>query len=618
MERLRKNIRPPTKNIFYIACLLVLASVFLYQAFYFAHSLPSRVDEGSFMIKGYYFVSGEYRPFEDYGPWTNNMPLAYLIPGIPQVLFGPGLRTGRYFAAFCAALTLVGVWLVISRLTNRWWALAGVAAFAVNPAWVATNVQAVSQPLAACLTTWMLVLLFGEKRSNLHIAGAAVLSAAATLTRQNMVFLMPFVVLFVWWRDGFKRALLAFTCAAAPFITVHAIYYPKIMQLWYSWFPKGLKNILGVGTVGGGGKQVWRPDGTTIDRITAFFLATRYYFLIAAGFLLPFPFAIQKKKWQNEEDWKRAISLTILFTFMTILHGWASLTKNYCIFCFPNYLAFFIPSGLLLAVLLLHNVFTRKIRIPILFQIVLLLAMCAGVFLASRETVGRLLLDMKVPRIRAGRFVGGVTEVWELFRNRFGWEYDRSLLLLPPVFGALFLVVWVIFNALFCKLFNKKLWQVLLVSTLILGLVLTPTNLLGGYSAENPCGGDVIAAYELLGAQLKERVPAGASVYWGAGSIVTPMVYITDRGIQPLQLNGVYPKRIGGDRDALERSGYYNQESIRDWMDSSEFILLQIKNINETWAQYLNPEDFDEYAPTGPIDPCDPNTSIQIYRRKAE
>jgi hypothetical protein len=94
------------------------------------------------------------------------------------------------------------------------------------------------------------------------------------------------------------------------------------------------------------------------------------------------------------------------------------------------------------------------------------------------------------------------------------------------------------------------------------------------------------------------------------------MLYILDTEIQPLQLNGVYPKRIGGDRDLLEKNGYYNAESQEDWRDSSEFILLLSRNMVDFWKNYLDPSLFDEYDSTDPIDPCEPNSSIQIFRRK--
>jgi hypothetical protein len=38
--------------------------------------------------------------------------------------------------------------------------------------------------------------------------------------------------------------------------------------------------------------------------------------------------------------------------------------------------------------------------------------------------------------------------------------------------------------------------------------------------------------------------------------------------------------------------------------------------VNDFWRDYLDPELFNEYQPTSPLDPCDPNSFIRIYRRK--
>ena len=105
-------------------------------------------------------------------------------------------------------------------------------------------------------------------------------------------------------------------------------------------------------------------------------------------------------------------------------------------------------------------------------------------------------------------------------------------------------------------------------------------------------------------------------IYWGSGSVVTPLLYIADKQVQPLQLNGIYPKREGGDRDELEKNGYYNAESVRDWRENADYILVQHVNMGEFWGNYLDPELFDELTPTAPIDPCEPLSVIKIFRRK--
>src|SRR5512143_3889983 len=94
--RLREGTQWPA----WLAGLLALVGMLTYAglALWFAHTSASNLDEGSYLYKGYLFASGQYHPFELYGPQTNKAPLAFLIPGYAESIFGPGLRTGRYVA----------------------------------------------------------------------------------------------------------------------------------------------------------------------------------------------------------------------------------------------------------------------------------------------------------------------------------------------------------------------------------------------------------------------------------------------------------------------------------------------------------------------------------------
>ena len=86
----------------WLAGLLTAAAFALYfiQAVIYAHSMDVTMDEGTYLMKGLLFIKGIYRPFQEFGPITNKMPLSYLIPGAAQAVFGPGLRTGEGAVAF--------------------------------------------------------------------------------------------------------------------------------------------------------------------------------------------------------------------------------------------------------------------------------------------------------------------------------------------------------------------------------------------------------------------------------------------------------------------------------------------------------------------------------------
>lgn len=125
-------------------------------------------------FKGLLFATGQFTPFQDFGVWTNHMPLAFLIPGQIQEWFGAGLRTGRYFSIFLSILMLIGLWLTVKGLSGKWWAAGAIWAYALNPAAVKLYTIAISQAIIACMFVWMLFFCLGKEKRiwQLIIAGA--------------------------------------------------------------------------------------------------------------------------------------------------------------------------------------------------------------------------------------------------------------------------------------------------------------------------------------------------------------------------------------------------------------------------------------------------------------
>ena len=608
-------------RVLYWVILLIVVTAFLVQAVIYAHQIPSRVDEGSFLIKGYYYVKGIFQPFQDYGPWTNNMPLAYYIPGLAQAAFGPGLKTGRYFAIFVAFLMLLAVWLLLKRLKGKWWALAGVLFFALNPALIKTYVQAVSQVIVACLLAWSLFFLIGEKRSLAQIGMGAFFCALCTLTRQNMVFMMVFAVLYAWFLFGKKAGWVALLCAGLPFLLMHVIFYPRIISLWASWMPGFVLRLIHYQAISSGDvEQVWSPDIGLLTRLTSFFTTVRYYFIPLIGVLLCLILLPRREAWKSDHERKTVLYLGILFVIMFLMHAWASLGKNYCVYCLPNYLAFFIPIGVLMAVILLSNLFNMKPRVGMFWALLISLFFIPGAFLGSLETVGRWVMGLPVPRFKGGKIVGGSTEVWKLFSNRFGFSFDQLLPFIAVAFGILITLFFLLLAWLAFRRFSRKSGMAagnfILSALIVLALICMPSPLLADMRTTNTCGGDVLNAYEKVGAELNERIPAGVTVYWAGGSVVTPLLYLTDDYVHPQLLNGVYSKYTGGDRDALEKKGYYNAASIEAWRAEADYIVNGNIKMVGSWLTFLNADDYDEYKHTDALDPCDPSTYLRIYKKK--
>jgi len=125
-------------------------------------------------------------------PLSNPMALdqpdaAFLSdPCFMQMLFGAGLRSGRYFSVLLGILILVGLWIVARRLGGRWWAAGMVWIVAINPAFANGYSMAVSQALVACILTWVLVLALDEKAALWRLVLASVMAGLLILVRVNM------------------------------------------------------------------------------------------------------------------------------------------------------------------------------------------------------------------------------------------------------------------------------------------------------------------------------------------------------------------------------------------------------------------------------------------------
>ncbi|MCK6582158.1 MAG: glycosyltransferase family 39 protein, partial [Anaerolineales bacterium] len=161
------------------------AVLYLIRAVNYAHTTVSSLDEGSYLIKGIFYLNGTYQPFEPYGPLTNKAPFAFLIPGIAEFIFGAGLRTGRYFSIFLGLLTVLGVWITARRWSGGWMAALTVWVFALSPMIVKLHARAVSEVIIACMLAWICVLILDEKRPLWKIVLASVLASVAICTRQN-------------------------------------------------------------------------------------------------------------------------------------------------------------------------------------------------------------------------------------------------------------------------------------------------------------------------------------------------------------------------------------------------------------------------------------------------
>jgi hypothetical protein len=154
---------------------------------------------------------------------------------------------------------------------------------------------------------------------------------------------------------------------------------------------------------------------------------------------------------------------------------------------------------------------------------------------------------------------------------------------------------------------------------LILGGILSPTNLFAGNYTGYDCGDDVITSLEAVGAHLKKYIPANALIYWDGPDSPAALLYIPQSRIFPQQLTGAYEWREGGDPVVLARYGLWDQAMAESYFEQSDYVIAW-QSYLASWEkiQLKNPDKYEKLPSSPPIYNCYPDqkTQLLIYKKK--
>ena len=389
-----------------------------------AHGQISVLDEGLYLYKGYLFASGVFTPFQDYGPLTNHMPLSFLIPGWIQVIFGPGIRTGRYFSIFLGVLMLLGIWLTARRIAGGWWANAAVWALVLNPALMKMYSQATSQVLVSCILAWILFMVIGEDRKPWQILIGVGLASLLLLTRVNLAPVVIILLAYSYWKCGRSWGVIASIVAVLVIGLGHAFFWPGILRLWANWIPQAWSPFLDLYRLPSDTIPLWDPAIRPAARIGSLLSSARIHWIPIAGFLGVLGLQIPQRLSRNSGAFSGTTwLLLVLFLVLFSEHAWAALGLNYCVFCLRSYMAFFLPIGLLLFAILGKQIQGMESYswhwglLVFLFVLPLVLGMPYGIDLT------RSILETPVPRFGGSMIPQGTLAFDVQLQNKFGLEF---------------------------------------------------------------------------------------------------------------------------------------------------------------------------------------------------
>lgn len=599
----------------FLADYLSLAGMFAYSGvmWHFVHVQFSVLDEGLYLYKGWLLASGVYTPFQDNGLWMNQMPLSYLIPGGVQVLFGPGLLTGRMFAFALALFSILGWWLTARRLGGRWAALAVVWAMALNPAAARMSALAASQGLVAALLAWTMFFALGSDRKGWQLFLGGLLAGIVVMVRINLLLLLPLLSLYVLFsRPKLRWGGFFFILAGmlVSFGGTHALYWPNILRLWARWLPLPfLADFFPPPNL-----PVWKPGTAFLLRVASFFLAFRSHFAALMGSLAAMVFWPQRGKMKEE---KAAMFLLLFFLSSFLLHAWAALGNEYCIFCFQTYTTFYAGIGLLLMAVTLPRWNGNPPLWRKLLGALAMLTLLGGMGYSAEGLVRDSLPENFYKRLMSLPMPGfDGAQIWQVFANKFGLEYEQVSdavqagfpVIVAAAFGLLIFFAGRIFGG------SKHGFRAGFVVLILIGTLFAPSPFIAGEYKAYDCPADVLPSYQAAGAALTQVVPPGAKVYWAGYSPVT-LLYLPGIEILPGQLHGVYSLRISEDDAALRRYGWWNQPLAEAWLAQADFVLMEQRDLERESLTEAQLDDFELVLQTVPQS-CRPGSAVLVYRRK--
>jgi hypothetical protein len=166
----------------------------------------------------------------------------------------------------------------------------------------------------------MLALTLGEGRRTWQLLLGTFLAVALIFTRQNMILVLPLLILYIFWQHGKKMGWLAVLTGLAMFVIGHALYWPNIMYLWLQWLPEKLTPFLDFLRPTDKGLPGFVSITSQIDRLLAFVQAFRYNFLILTGLLLVFLLWPDLKEWKKHRHFRAAVFLVVLLIGLLGMH----------------------------------------------------------------------------------------------------------------------------------------------------------------------------------------------------------------------------------------------------------------------------------------------------------
>ncbi len=622
------------RDLYFCVILIFLSTVgYTLQIWIYSRLQRTLLDEGNYLYKGYLFVTGKLIPFQEYGTWTNKMPLSFLVPGYFQELFGPGLDVGRNYAFILAVLIFLGTVILAIRLGGKWGGMITAVLLAVNPAPLKLHSLVLSQGLVSLMLVITLLLILGKNRPLWQILLGSFLAGLVPLVRINLFPFFPLVVAYIFWEHGKRKGSFALASGIVSFLGMHLLYWPGILSLWGRWIPDGLFSSVDLWKARFGNTvSLHQPNLSFTRRLMAFSQGVRFQLPMLLGVFTSL--VLWPKKFLDQHQKRSSVFLLVVFSALFIAHAYAALFMDYNIHAFFAYLAFFHVVGIFLVAATWQdwNFQLNPLRKTLAGVGMIGFTLIVGYSISEQSSIFgawfKEFLREKIINVEGSGLGTAVWAWWESVQARTGWRFVDLLTVVAIVLMIVVLILlisglWWVYHRYFRERFSvdgKLELSHGLVVFLLLGTAFSPTNFLGGGFDYYDCSPQAIEQYHNAAWLVGEVIAPGDQVFWIGKD--TQVVLLKAQGgkefeIYPQQLNSIHSFRIGGNTDQLNKGGFWQDSQSQDWIDNSQVLLFEQQAVSgwydETF-QKLDLSSFEKVNESNNIG-CTYDHRIYIYKR---
>jgi len=344
-----------------IVCLLFAVCQLAFNAF----TLDTWMDEGKYLMKGYWYLTGQVPPYSPIDP-TFYMPLPFYSVGAMEWLFGIGYLPGRALAIFFAIACLVLVYLTGARIGHSRLAGAGAAVLVAGyPVTLTYFATATPYAMVSFLSLALILVLLAVRARRIAWAASGIILWALLFTRPNM---LPIAMIPAGWalliepRGKIECLTIAFLTFLAASLATLWIFGHGLLEVVLD--VPGLSQIAALlGAPPAPISKILPLTVSPLDPVlslrqvpTIFYLYFfRPYFAVSAITLAVIALRIFAAWREPDERRVKPIDLILIYFWITaVLHYLLSL--SYCVDCIIPYTNYFLPVGALGVAALLGEV----------------------------------------------------------------------------------------------------------------------------------------------------------------------------------------------------------------------------------------------------------------------